>query len=307
MMCAPCLAFPLPRFTNILFATDFSFCSQAALPYACTIARKFEATLHVVHVLTAEEQIEVPSRIPKAQRDNHEALARRALADLIDASPIHEIHHVASTHRGAVPAVISHLVSERGIDLIVLGTHGYHGLKYFVLGSTAEHVLRHASCPVLTVGPGAARRGAGASFAKILLATDFSPVTLRALSHALAIALAHNSTLILFHAIICELTETEEESLAYLENATADATQQLYNLVPKDIPVSCEVLLRHGAPTEVTRADMIIQTATERKIDLVVMGMPSNVPAVDAAPRSTVHSVLCNITCPVMTVRDLCG
>jgi nucleotide-binding universal stress UspA family protein len=46
---------------------------------------------------------------------------------------------------------ITEIARDRDIDLIIIGTHGYTGLKHLVLGSTAEKVVRHAPCPVLTV------------------------------------------------------------------------------------------------------------------------------------------------------------
>jgi len=298
-------AIPAPKFSNVLFATDFSPCSQAALPYACAIAKHFEATLHVVHVFTQGEPIPVAAQAQGAGVNDQEAIARRALADLVDSRPVNEVRHFASIHRGAVPAVIARLISERDADLIVLGTHGRHGVKYFMVGSIAEQILRIGKCPVLAVGPGIhLREPASPSFGKILVATNFSASSMRAFSYAASVACAYKSTLVLFHAISGETTETEEESLAYLENATADATEQLYKMLPMNLPINCEVLIRHGSPTEITPAEMIVQTAAERKIDLVVMGAPCDDPAIYYAPWTTVHSVLCNAPCPVMTLRD---
>jgi nucleotide-binding universal stress UspA family protein len=58
------------------------------------------------------------------------------------------------------PAVqVLQLASQLGADLIVMATHGRKGLHRLVLGSVAEHVVREAPCPVLTVKPKIARAG----------------------------------------------------------------------------------------------------------------------------------------------------
>ncbi|MGI8605500.1 MAG: universal stress protein [Verrucomicrobiales bacterium] len=49
--------------------------------------------------------------------------------------------------------VICDVADRKNVDLIVIASHGYKGLKRFVLGSTAERVVRHAHCPVLVVKP----------------------------------------------------------------------------------------------------------------------------------------------------------
>ena len=52
---------------------------------------------------------------------------------------------------GRAPWEILRVARETEADLIIIATHGYTGLKHVLLGSTAELVVRHAPCPVLTV------------------------------------------------------------------------------------------------------------------------------------------------------------
>ncbi len=76
-----------------------------------------------------------------------------------------ESYHPASS--------ILHLADEIDADLIVEGTHSWHGLKKMILGSCAEEVIRHAKCPVLTIGPKSKPAPSeGFSFECILFATD---------------------------------------------------------------------------------------------------------------------------------------
>ena len=54
-------------------------------------------------------------------------------------------------HAGPPSEVICWLAQERECDLIIMGTHGRTGLRHLLFGSTAEYVLQHARCPVLTI------------------------------------------------------------------------------------------------------------------------------------------------------------
>lgn len=53
--------------------------------------------------------------------------------------------------RGRAADVIVNTAEEKGVDLIVLSTHGHTGLNRLLMGSVAEHVVRHAKCPVYVV------------------------------------------------------------------------------------------------------------------------------------------------------------
>jgi nucleotide-binding universal stress UspA family protein len=142
--------------TRILVPTDFSEPSEAALAYARTLARQFGATFHLLHVLEApvvtgpfsrEVYIpETPGTVNYLMRDAKLRLARRLL-------PSDKAHYKATKEiiAGLAAKTIVKCAIEQNFDLIVMGTHGRTGLGHLVMGSVAEHVVREAPCPVLTV------------------------------------------------------------------------------------------------------------------------------------------------------------
>jgi nucleotide-binding universal stress UspA family protein len=287
-------ASPLPRVENILFATDFSPISQAATPYACAIAKRFGATLYVVHVVGPKQMIG-PLGAPYADVDREDEDARQQLTILTEQPPVKQIRHYATIHRGEVWDLVLHLASSWDIDLIVVGTHGRHGFKQLMLGSVAEQIFRRAACPVLTIGPAVPKHELPADrFTKILLATDFSAASVHVLHHALAIACANNSTLVLFHAL------TEEElkfNFGNLHDAFVDCNARLAALVPGNLGLNCEVVVKRGAP-----AELVVQSAGETQADLIVMGARRGATVAAHSPRAIAHIVVCEAPCPVLTV-----
>ena len=140
---------------NILFATDFSEASQAALPYAAAISRRYRSQLHVVHVMSSAGYIVPPEPVSAI---TIEAMHQAALADARErmqtlASQLETIACHTYVREGEVWESLSELIRTREIDLLVVGTHGRTGVEKLVLGSKAEEILRQATCPVLTVGP----------------------------------------------------------------------------------------------------------------------------------------------------------
>jgi nucleotide-binding universal stress UspA family protein len=137
----------LPK--NILVPTDFSECATRALDYACELAQKLDATVHLVHSFgpgSPEMNLVLTSVMIDTMRSGA-AQALESLAagrsnvrfgnlDVVRGDPRDNILEVAQTLRA---------------DLIVIGTHGRRGFARVVLGSVAEHVLRRADCPVITL------------------------------------------------------------------------------------------------------------------------------------------------------------
>lgn len=130
---------------KILFPTDFSHLSDAALNHATALARDTGAMLLIVHVeeppmaygggemyygIPEPDQAEV-RRMTEAVKPSDPSV--RYEHRLVNGSPADEIVRVAE---------------EEQVDMIVIGTHGRTGLKRLLMGSTAEAVMRNAKCPV---------------------------------------------------------------------------------------------------------------------------------------------------------------
>ena len=145
-------------FNHILVPTDFSGASDAALEFARELAARFGSTLHLLHVVEApfvtgplgvevfsEETPEVGARLFEDARMR----LRRRVGAADDRVRI-KTEIVAGT---SAPAILGY-ARVRGMDLIVMGTHGRSGLAHLLMGSVAECVVRDAPCPVLTVRRG---------------------------------------------------------------------------------------------------------------------------------------------------------
>ena len=141
---------------HVLVATDFSETSGVALKYGRDLARTFGATLHVVHAVDL-----LAARIPMSQGHGYdldklqhevEDSARTALAELVtddDRKSLHAQQAVVAA-LSASDAILDY-ARDKMVDIIVIGTHGRHGLSRLVMGSVAERIVRSAPCPVLTV------------------------------------------------------------------------------------------------------------------------------------------------------------
>jgi nucleotide-binding universal stress UspA family protein len=145
---------PAPTLKSILVPIDFSDCSLSALDYASLLARKFQAKLVLLHVVEPavypENYLMNPATLDEANR-NLIASSRERLARLRHRTADPGLVTETLVRMGRAQSDISDTANATGADLIVMGAHGSSGLKNVVLGGTAERVLRHSPCPVLTV------------------------------------------------------------------------------------------------------------------------------------------------------------
>jgi nucleotide-binding universal stress UspA family protein len=141
----------LPK--NILVPTDLSEGAEEALDYACELAAKLDATIHLVNVIgipamglpelgVAVTATVIDSMIAENQKSIDELAARKG--------GVARIGQVL-LKTGDARDVINQTAKEVAADLIVMGTHGRRGVTRALLGSVAETVVRSAPCPVLTV------------------------------------------------------------------------------------------------------------------------------------------------------------
>ena len=141
----------LPK--SILVPTDLSEHAEEALDYACELAAKLDATVHLVNVIgipalgLPELGVAVTSTvIDSLIADNQKAIDKLAERK----AGVARIGEVL-LRTGDARDVINQTALEVGADLIVMGTHGRRGVSRALLGSVAETVVRSAPCPVLTV------------------------------------------------------------------------------------------------------------------------------------------------------------
>ena len=147
-----------PQVRTILFPTDFSGCANYALPYAAAIARATKATIICVHVVEpivpAVGYTGLAEPLPIADiSEQLEDSAERELPKLAECEECSGLNVEEVMVHGDAAAEIVRVANEREVDLIVISSHGRTGLGRILFGSTAEAVVRHASCPVLVVKP----------------------------------------------------------------------------------------------------------------------------------------------------------
>ncbi len=139
---------------SILFPTDFSEGSLYALPYAVDMAKTHSAKLYMIHILydiASASGLSVPHTSLDQMYKELEASAKKELQNF-GWQKREELKDVEFTVvRGLPYDEILKFAKEKSVDLIVIGTHGKTGIDRVIFGSTAQRVVRHAQCPVLTV------------------------------------------------------------------------------------------------------------------------------------------------------------
>ena len=141
---------------RILLCTDFSENSVAAREYATDFAANFGASLSILHVVNSSRlgfpafEVGVPFDLQEILKGIEESVKKAFELMVQECGTACQI--VKTYSRIGVPAnEIVRFAQEESMDLIVMGTHGWTGFRHLILGSTAENVVRTATCPVLTV------------------------------------------------------------------------------------------------------------------------------------------------------------
>lgn len=286
---------------NILFTTDFSPCSDTALPYALSLARKYGASLYAAHVMpTLADIVCISPEGWSALADEIELQAEQQVAEL--EGNLKEVPHRVLIPKGKISDVVGEVISGNAIDLVVLGTHGRTGIGKLVLGSIAEEIFRRARCPVLSVGPHASHKwDRQAEFHHILFATDFSPESLAALPYAISLAEEDEAQLALLHVV-----RQPAAGIVDLEAVTVYLELRLRQLIPPDAEPWChaECLVELGEQFA-SPAEGILKVANDSATDLIVLGVRSvhGKLGLVAHLASTTAKVLAHAACPVLTVR----
>ena len=148
---------PTIEIDRIAVPLDYSPESDVALRYAKEIAAQNDAGLGLVHVISPETVPPLAARVGGGgvqARDTVDLSADHALQRLTEKSEVVEgppVHCDVTVRVGHPILEIAGFADDWKADLIAISSHGRSGLEHLLIGSVAEGVLRHASCPVLVV------------------------------------------------------------------------------------------------------------------------------------------------------------
>ena len=301
------------EFKRILCPIDLSKISSRALAHAAALTRWYGAQLTVLHVVPTFDPVQVRSQaLTGAVRIAYPVSREDVLAEVmrvaIDQAGVARDATFAAESGDPVTTIVDQALAASA-DLVVMGTHGHRGFKRFLLGSVAEHLLREAPCPVMTIPPHArAETATAVTFKTILCPMDFSPAAMQALGFALALAKQARGTVTLFHVI--EWLDDHEPRAQTLFTVgegpimIEDAQDRLRSLMTGESAEWCAIAPQVVAGSPYRK---IIEAAESGSADLIVMGAQGLGGVRLALLGSTTQQVVRGASCPVLTVRDVAG
>ena len=252
---------------NVLVPVDFSPTSRLAVNYGVSFARKFHATLTLLHVVESGAAIVAgfpveTTAMEKQRRDQ----ALRMLSALLASEDQDDLDLRTVIKSGDIQDEIISVIDEQGAGIVVMGTHGRGLFSRLLVGSVTQGILRKVSVPILTVC-GAIQPLA---FGRILFATDCSESSKHSFDFVLEFAHRMQSEVTVLHvlepvAVIYGGAEMAE----YIGHHNADQVQsELADFVRKGAHQDVRV---ETAVAEGFAADQILKAAKESSADLLLI------------------------------------
>jgi nucleotide-binding universal stress UspA family protein len=293
-------------YEDILLPTDGSESVQPAVELGLEIARGFEATVHVLHVVDSSPMerklalTAVPNigeTLPESWYDSGDSITDR----IADRATEWDLDTVTEVRRGVAAQEIGSYIVDEGIDLVCMGTRGHTGLDRFFLGSVTRRTVRSVDVPVISINPGAAERDV--SFDRILVPTDGSKPAEEAVNHAMEFARRYKAIL---HALYVVDRGAYASRPGFTWDELRDALEAGGRTVLEDVEsrasesgVAAVTELRRGAPHR-----SIAEYADEHDVDLIAMGTHGRTGIAGRIIGSVTERVLQAAPAPVLTLRS---
>jgi len=280
---------------KVIFATDFSSCSENAGAWAAMIALQFKADLCLAHAFelsqaAMEVEAEGHGSRKSAQRTEYEALLSREAGHLGSGLDRVETVLLEGDPREKIPEIAN--TSES--TLVVLGSQGRGRVSRGIIGSVAERVLRATPGPSLTVGPHVPRFDRSRPIKRVLCATGLSPAAARGAAYAIGMAQAFGAELDVLHVVHPE--DVEKDGLA--------AVQNRFQLeVDSILPAKAEPIVKpHGVIATGVAHARIHEHIEKHAIDLLVLSLRRSSHLWFESRISGAFQIIVNAPCPVMTL-----
>jgi nucleotide-binding universal stress UspA family protein len=300
-------------YRTLMTPLDGSVFSEYAIPLALTIARRADATLHLVHVGTAPVP---PETFRRMQADGDDislhAQGRLYLDQLADSLAARwQIPIVATVLDGPVVPTLDAYAREVCADLVVMTTHGRSALMRMALGSVADALVRALPVPVLLTRPRAEALDLLESVhedacERILLPLDGSALAEEAIEPALALGMLFDAEYLLLQAIDPPLLDyaltpyapvADQRTLdAWREAASAYLDRVAERLRARKLRVRTQVAL--GNP-----AAAIAETVRDQPCELIVLATHGRGGLARVVLGSTTDTVLHALHTPLLVVR----
>ncbi|MGA2903227.1 MAG: universal stress protein [Candidatus Korobacteraceae bacterium] len=282
---------------NVLIATDFSRCSNAALNFGLHLAKAYRAQAHVVFVIPTDQFLLAgPDAYVAAKDAAHRDLEQLDAELRRTDSPAQGENYHLYLLEGDVAQAILDFVHQKHIDLIVVGTHGRGGLGKALIGSVAERVFRKSPVPVLTLGPHLRRSTRDHAPRTIVVAADFTPASARAARYAAMLARENKSRLTLLHVVDGKKLEHLPDQAAIkrgIELRLAD----LLGSEAEAVDYSVQIEVGPVVPA-------ILHALNEVDADLLVIGVRRSSSVLDRLMFPHAYELICESPCPVLTLRE---
>ena len=141
--------------TKILLPIDFSPLSEAVLEAATALATQFHAGIHLVHIIPEPPALTGSDFYPVTEwLQEHRETIEQKLRACEEQLRLKGVQTSFSVETGNdIVANLMHVIQREQADLIVISTHGLSGWRPFILGSIAEHLIKHADCTLLLIKP----------------------------------------------------------------------------------------------------------------------------------------------------------
>lgn len=264
---------------TILVPTDFSASARNAYLVARDLAQRYDADVHVLHVMPSVGQFAslarwLTERSGSMAPDLREEEESRVEDELVKYFGDYErVQYVRRQGARASKEILDYAEQEE-VDLIVIGTYGHRGLEHPALGGTAGDVVRKAPCPVLTVRAVDEEVRPFDGFRRLVVAVDFAEGTRELVTAAKELAAAYDAS-------VCLLFVSEEHrvplfsdtgmmtvtTLKLDEEIVAHADEALRQLDEQTGGPGSAYAVRHGNP-----AREIVDFAEADADDLIVVG-----------------------------------
>jgi len=287
----------MPAFGHILFPIDLSDQNRVMAPYVTLMANRYHSRLTLLHVR------EVPSRpVPGWPMQG----AQEAIQAVIDEEQRHVDGFLSSEFQnidvsrvmlgGDPAAVIVDYIAQKGVDLVMLPTHGYGPFRRFLLGSVAAKVLHDAKCSVWTSVHLPAIPAPPASIRNVLCAINLQPESLAVLQWASEFANENGSTLTLAHAMPGAKPVGIDIEGARYRAALFDMAGDQVAKLQQQAGTTCKVVF------EADDAAPGVRTAAETtQADLIIIGHGGRHLALGRL-RSHVYAIVREAPCPVISI-----